>query len=101
MNYYFKNCSFLDYDHRWKMLHYSALDFFSPIILVPEFLSISDNFTLYLVSDILTDIEVIFSIEIYNWDSLIPLAAYKSEIILLVSTYKQLISNIPYILCFV
>lgn len=67
------------------MLHYSALDFFSPIILVPE-LEISNNFTIYLVSDILVDLEVVFSIEVYNWDSLVPLTTFVSNTILLVGT---------------
>lgn len=69
------------------MLHYSALDFFSPIIIVPE-LEISNNLTIYLVSDILVDVEVIFSVEIYNWKNIMPLATYFSDTILLVRIYS-------------
>jgi len=79
--------SFSDYDQRWKMLHYSALDFFSPIILVPE-LEISNNLTIYLVSDVLVDLEVVFSVEVYNWDRFLPLTTYISDTILLVSSYN-------------
>lgn len=73
-----------DYDLRWKMLHYSALDFFAPIIVVPE-LEISDNLTLYLVSDLLYDVEVFLIIEVYNWESNVQLTSFVSDKILLVS----------------
>lgn len=76
----------LDYDQRWKMLHYSASDFFSPIIVVPE-LEISNNLTINLVSDMLVDLEVICKIEVYNWESNIPLATFILNPILLVSSY--------------
>jgi len=66
------------------MLHYSASDFFSPIIIVPE-LEISNNLTIYAVSDSLADLEVIFNVEIYSWKSNIPLTTYISDTILLVS----------------
>lgn len=75
----------LDYDQRWKMLHYSASDFFSPIIIVPE-IEISNNLTIYLVSDILADLEVVCKVEVYTWESNIPLATFTSDTILLVST---------------
>lgn len=67
------------------MLHYSALDFFSPTIIVPE-LEISNNLTIYVVSDILVDLEVIFNVEVYSWKSHIPLSTYISDTILLVSS---------------
>jgi hypothetical protein len=73
------------------MLHYSAIDFFSPIIVVPE-LEISNNLTIYLVSDMLVDSEVICKIEIYSWESNIPLATYISDTILLVSTCLLIIN---------
>lgn len=78
-----RNFCFLDYDQRWKMLHYSALDFFSPIIIVPE-LEISNNLTIYVVSDNLVDLEVTFNVEVYSWKSRTPLTIYISDIILLV-----------------
>lgn len=65
------------------MLHYSALDFFAPIIVVPE-LEISDNLTMHLVSDLLYDVEVFLIIEVYNWKSNIQLTSYVSDKILLV-----------------
>lgn len=71
------------------MLHYSALDFFSPIIVVPE-LNLTNNLTIHLVSDILVDLEVVLIIEIYNWESMIPLTTYKLNTILLVSYQKVL-----------
>lgn len=67
------------------MLHYSAMDFFAPIIVVPE-LEISDNLTMYLISDVLYDVEVFLIVEIYNWESNIQLATYVSDKILLVSS---------------
>ncbi|XP_026807411.1 beta-mannosidase isoform X2 [Rhopalosiphum maidis] len=88
--------SSIDYDQRWKMLHYSALDFFSPIIIVPE-LEISNNLTIYVVSDSLVDLEVIFNIEIYSWKSNSPLTTYISDTILLKNNSAQLILNENYI----
>lgn len=67
------------------MLHYTASDFFSPTIIVPE-LEISNNLTIYVVSDILVDLEVIFNVEVYSWKSNIPLSTYISDTILLVSS---------------
>lgn len=67
------------------MLHHSALDFFSPIIIVPE-LEISNNLTMYVVSDSLMDLEIIFNVEIYSWSSSTPLSTYLSDTILLVSS---------------
>lgn len=66
------------------MLHYSAKDFFSPIIVVPE-LEISNNLSIYLVSDILIDLEVILNIDIYNWEINIPVKTHTTDIILLVN----------------
>jgi len=69
------------------MLHYSAKEFFSPLILVPE-LEISNNLTIYLVSDELKDLEVFYSVEVFNWESNTPIVIYMSDIITLVSTYQ-------------
>lgn len=66
------------------MLHYSALDFFAPIIVVPE-LEISNNLTIYLVSDLLYDVEIFLIIEVYSWESNKQLTSYISNKILLVS----------------
>ncbi|XP_060872460.1 beta-mannosidase [Metopolophium dirhodum] len=87
--------SSIDYDQRWKMLHYSALDFFSPIIIVPE-LEISNNLTMYVVSDSLVDLEVIFNVEVYSWKSNTPLSTYISDTILLKNNSAQLILNENY-----
>lgn len=67
------------------MLHYSAMEFFSPLILVPE-LEISNNLTIYLVSDNLNDLEVFFSVEVFNWENNTPIVTYVSDTITLVST---------------
>lgn len=66
------------------MLHYSALDFFAPIIVVPE-LEKSDNLTIYLISDLLYDIKVFLNVEVYSWESNVQLSTYISDTILLVS----------------
>ncbi|VVC27091.1 Hypothetical protein CINCED_3A023604 [Cinara cedri] len=87
--------SSIDYNQRWKMLHYSALDFFHPIIVVPE-LEVSNNLSIHLVSDILMDLEVILNVEIYNWESNIPLTTYMTDIILLKNNSAQLIFNENY-----
>lgn len=68
------------------MLHYSAMDFFSPLILVPE-LEITNNLTIYLISDNLKDLEVFFRVEVYNWENSTPIVTYTSDTITLVSIH--------------
>lgn len=63
------NNLFLDFNNNWKMLHYSAKEFFAPIILT-YFLDAGDNLNLYVVSDLLTNsYNNTATIFVYNWNS--------------------------------
>ncbi|XP_050523227.1 beta-mannosidase isoform X2 [Daktulosphaira vitifoliae] len=79
--------SSIDYDGCWKMLHYSAMEFFAPVIVVPE-LSMK-NLTIHIVSDLLTNLKVQIKIEIYQWSSIKPLNTYLSKNINLISKIEQ------------
>jgi len=55
------------------MLHYFAKDFFAPIIVTPH-LSISNELSIYIVSDrlyILTNCTV--KLHVYKWESMKPI----------------------------
>ncbi|KAK9719277.1 Mannosidase Ig/CBM-like domain [Popillia japonica] len=59
----------IDFNNNWKMLHYSAKEFFAPIILT-YFLDAGDNLNLYVVSDLLTNsYNNTATIFVYNWNS--------------------------------
>lgn len=62
--------SSIEFGGRWKMLHYYAVKFFAPVIVVPEFQE--GELEIYVVSDLLQDINVTLSVYVYNWDRLSP-----------------------------
>ncbi|XP_050445741.1 beta-mannosidase isoform X1 [Cataglyphis hispanica] len=62
--------SSIDVEGRWKMLHYYAKDFFAPIIVTPH-LSISNELSIYIVSDRLYKLtNCTMEIHVYNWRSI-------------------------------
>ncbi|XP_072754584.1 beta-mannosidase-like isoform X2 [Anoplolepis gracilipes] len=64
--------SSIDIEGRWKMLHYYAKDFFAPII-VTSHLSISNDLSIYIVSDRLyTLTNCTMEMRVYNWSSITP-----------------------------
>ncbi|XP_050430133.1 beta-mannosidase isoform X2 [Adelges cooleyi] len=87
--------SSIDYDGRWKMLHYSALDFFASVIVVPELTA--NNLTIYFVSDVLNDLEVVLQIEIYCWSSIQPLSTITTYSLSIVKNSAQLVLNENYV----
>ncbi|XP_011706786.1 PREDICTED: beta-mannosidase-like [Wasmannia auropunctata] len=65
--------SSIDIEGRWKMLHYYAQDFFAPIIVTPH-LSISDELSIYIVSDRLyTLTNCTVKLHVYKWESMKPI----------------------------
>ncbi|XP_014609878.1 PREDICTED: beta-mannosidase-like [Polistes canadensis] len=68
--------SSIEYGGRWKMLHYYATEFFSPIIVTSR-LSQGNELSLYIVSDKLYAINnCTLKCSIYNWKSMQPLHVY-------------------------
>lgn len=53
------------------MLHYFAVDFFSPLLITPQLL-VSGTIILNIVSDLLYDIHASVTVSVYRWDSLKP-----------------------------
>lgn len=64
--------SSIDFNGRWKMLHYYSLDFFAPVI-VTSHLSEARDLSLFVVSDKLDSIEnTVVEINVYKWNSIAP-----------------------------
>lgn len=67
------------------MLHYYAKDFFAPIIVTPH-LSISNELSIYIVSDRLyTLTNCTVEIRVYNWRSITPVFAKSFNDIIIVN----------------
>lgn len=67
----------VDFQNRWKMMHYYAKDFFAPIIVTGH-LTAARELDVYLVSDVLTTFyNVTLTINVYNWSSLKPVFVQK------------------------
>lgn len=64
--------SLAEFGGKWKMLHYFAKKFFSPVLVSPE-LTAYDELHVYLISDLLKDVQgVQLNITVYSWDDFQP-----------------------------
>ncbi|XP_046834343.1 beta-mannosidase [Vespa crabro] len=71
--------SSIEYGGRWKILHYYAIEFFSPII-VTSHLSQAKELSIYIVSDKLYPINnCTLKLNIYNWNSMVPLHVHSID----------------------
>lgn len=62
----------IDFQHKWKMLHYFAKDFFAPLVIAPE-IQVDNSMKLFAVSDLTQAVyNATLTIVTYNWESLIP-----------------------------
>lgn len=62
--------SSIEYGGRWKILHYYAKKFFSPVLISPVKTS-ETELSVYVVSDLLSDVEnAELKVFIYSWDYL-------------------------------
>lgn len=76
---------FLEYGGRWKILHYYAIEFFSPII-VTSHLSQANELLIYIVSDKLYPISnCTLKLSTYSWNSMLPLHVHSIDNIKVVS----------------
>uniref|UniRef100_A0AAR2KN47 Beta-mannosidase n=1 Tax=Pygocentrus nattereri TaxID=42514 RepID=A0AAR2KN47_PYGNA len=67
--------SSIEFGGKWKMLHYWAVRFFSPLITV----GVEDNgdFLLYAVSDL--NVDCILKVKLYRWNSFTPQCSLESD----------------------
>lgn len=63
--------SSIEFNGKWKMLHYFAVDFFAPLLITPELL-VSGILNVFVVSDLLYDYHASVTVSVYRWDSLKP-----------------------------
>lgn len=70
---------FPEYGGRWKILHYYAKKFFSPVLVSPN--KVSDKvLDVYIISDLLYDVpDVELEVSIYSWDSFDPISVVQSK----------------------
>ncbi|KAH7951193.1 hypothetical protein HPB52_006250 [Rhipicephalus sanguineus] len=65
----------IEYGGRWKMVHYFAKKFFSPIIVVPYIFHSNGNLRVFVVNDNLEPVNgAVLSITQYMWTSFTPVA---------------------------
>lgn len=57
----------LEYDGRWKMLHYSVKRFYSTVLISP-FDDKNDNIVMYVISDRTVKSQSNLTVEIWNWN---------------------------------
>ncbi|KAI5937852.1 Beta-mannosidase [Manis javanica] len=67
----------LEYGGKWKMLHYFARHFFTP--LLPVGFENKDVFFIYGVSDLRQDCKVMLTVRVHAWRSLEPLCSHRTE----------------------
>lgn len=69
---------FLEFSGKWKMLHYFAADFFSPVLVSPN-VDITKELRVYVISDLKphTSLDLIMQVSVYNWQSFDPV--YKQK----------------------
>lgn len=79
--------SSIEFDGRWKMLHYYAAEFFAPVIVTSK-TSLADEVTIFIVSDKLERIEDVFIlIKVFKWDSMVPISTESIENLTIVSYF--------------
>ncbi|KAF2896968.1 hypothetical protein ILUMI_09207, partial [Ignelater luminosus] len=66
----------IDFNGKWKMLHYYAKNFFAPIILVGDLISDS-RINVYVISDLMeTVFNATITVNILRWDSFNPVTQH-------------------------
>ncbi|KAI5741410.1 hypothetical protein M8J76_013313 [Diaphorina citri] len=86
--------SSIEFSGRWKMLHFYSVKFFAPFIISPTLSLPSNNLTLTLVNDNLTNVDdVVLHVYIYRWNSMAPIKHLKKFY-----TVKKACSEIAWIL---
>ncbi|KAF7379903.1 hypothetical protein HZH68_016851 [Vespula germanica] len=86
--------SSIEYGGRWKILHYYAIEFFSPIIVTSR-LSQANELSIYIVSDKLYPINnCTLKLSIYNWNSMVPLHVHSIDNIKIEPNKAMLITSI-------
>lgn len=84
--------TFTDIEGRWKMLHYYARDFFAPVIVTPH-LSVSNELSIYIVSDVLYVLtNCTIEIRVYEWKAIEPVFIRSYNDIIIVSNKRLCIS---------
>ena len=58
----------IEYDGRWKVLHYVAKDIYNPVIIAPLYNMTTGQLSVYAVSDLWTDASGEMTFEWLNWD---------------------------------
>lgn len=67
--------SSIDFDGRWKMLHYYAVEFFAPLIVTYYIENM--NLSIYIVSDKTYPIKnVTLEMNLYTWNNIKPIRSY-------------------------
>jgi len=82
----------IDYDGRWKVLHYYAKKFFSPVLVSPIKVS-EQQLDVYIISDLLIDVQVSLDIFLYSWDSIEPVNVTSSTHLVVSNFYQHFVNS--------
>uniref|UniRef100_A0A1B6DET4 beta-mannosidase n=1 Tax=Clastoptera arizonana TaxID=38151 RepID=A0A1B6DET4_9HEMI len=63
--------SSIEFGGKWKMLHYFAKEFFSPILVSPR-IEIPNVLRVSVISDLFDNIPVVLNLYVYKWDTMLP-----------------------------
>ena len=58
----------IEYDGRWKVLHYTAKDIYQPIIIAPFYNATASDFRIYVTSDLWSKAKGRANFEWFHWD---------------------------------
>ena len=61
----------IEFNGRWKMLHYFAKDFFAPILVSP-YMTATGDLMVDLISDKLENLQCMLTVYVYKWNSVSP-----------------------------
>lgn len=85
--------SSIEFGGKWKMLHYFAKDFFSPVL--PVGFEDQGNLVVYAVSDLSHDLHLRTVVSVYEWSSLDPVCTVASGLVLVEGGSAEVIHKQP------
>ncbi|XP_029586871.1 beta-mannosidase [Salmo trutta] len=85
--------SSIEFGGKWKMLHYFAKDFFSPVL--PVGFEDQGSLVVYAVSDLSHDLHLRTVVSVYEWSSLDPVCTVASGLVLVEGGSAEVIHKQP------
>lgn len=71
---------FLEFTGRWKMLHYYAKEFFSPILVSPRLMYNREISTFIINDGVPNIVNAMLTVDTFRWDSLTPISSVNTSV---------------------